>query len=359
MKFKPHTAVPKARLYNKLPNLLFTPQAAATMAYYVDECSDEIGWLGIVEKYEDEMYLCTEVHLLEQEVNGGTTEISPMGLVKMAEELGLEKMQKIFLWGHSHVNMGVSPSGQDETQMKLFMENGMEWFFRIICNKKGDIGVTFYNYKENYVVEDVPWDVYYETGVEKAAIVAEMKEKVKKKTYYSPPSANTGRDKDKWRSEYRSGYGVYGGYGSYDSYSAYDGWPKYDAKKNTITEPAKKDKRGTNKKAKKPSKTVVPITTAIEDTDTELLIRLQNAYDDVYALLCEDFNMTELYEIAKGDETYKDDTTVMLILARYAKLLGWSDIVTCAADLIKFEWGDDALDENSEELIQEVIGYGL
>lgn len=197
-KFNAHAAKPVVELYRDEPTLFFSPLALQKMQVYVEECKGEVGWLGSVDAYNDECYLCTDVHLLHQEVSGATTEITPDGLVKYAEEVGDEEAERCRLWGHSHVNMGVSPSGQDNSQMELFEKNGLEWFFRIICNKRGQIEVTFYNYKENYVVKDCAWQEYSEPVVDREAVKKEIDAKVKEKVYsyagrgYTPPASQSG-----------------------------------------------------------------------------------------------------------------------------------------------------------------------
>lgn len=191
MRFNPHTAKPEYRRTEGTPELYFTPLAIQKMQVYVDKCQDEVGWLGSVAKYAGEKYLCTDVHLLHQEVNGGTTEITPEGLVLFAEEIGFEEMADVHLWGHSHVNMGVSASGQDESQMSLFEDNGIQWFFRIICNKRGSISVSYYNYKESYIVDDCPWQEYVEPVIVADVIEREIAEKVKKKVYVYPGNSQS------------------------------------------------------------------------------------------------------------------------------------------------------------------------
>lgn len=183
-RFRPHDAKPKFKhLGDSSPCLFFTPKAIKTMQVYVEECSDEIGWLGIVEAYDDNVFLCTEVHLLHQDVSGATTEIQPEGLVKYAEEVGMDNMENVRLWGHSHVNGGTSPSLQDDKQMDLFQKNGFPWYFRIIANKRGLVGVTFFNFEKQYVVEDVPWDIHYPAEIDADAIKQEIKTKVTKISY--------------------------------------------------------------------------------------------------------------------------------------------------------------------------------
>jgi len=189
-KMKPHNAKPRVVWVGaKGIKLFFTPTAIAKIQCYIEECNKEVGWLGKVTEYKvaeykDSLYLCDETYLLHQDVGSATTEITPAGLVAFAEEVGLEEMGKAHLWGHSHVDMGTSPSGQDNSQMSLFKENGMEWFFRIIGNKKGEITVTYYNWTAGVVVEDVPWDVYDPLAdTLREAIKAEIAEKVKDIVY--------------------------------------------------------------------------------------------------------------------------------------------------------------------------------
>src|SRR5690606_11009605 len=107
------------------------------MFIYVDECNDEIGWLGtakIMEGNEHNIVFIDDVFLFDQEVHATTTEITPEGLTEFANELiemgdkGIEIWNNIKVWGHSHVNLGVSPSGQDDKQMKTFRDGGHDWF---------------------------------------------------------------------------------------------------------------------------------------------------------------------------------------------------------------------------------------
>lgn len=160
------------------PILLFKPEVLVKMETYVQgSSSDEIGWLGIVDDLGSHKYLCSQVYAPLQEVHGATTEITAEGLVDLAERLVPSQVESLRLWGHSHVNMGVSPSSQDREQMSLFISNGMPWFFRIICNKKGDMGVTFFDYENGYYITACPWDVY--NPVDTSEIVAEAETEMK------------------------------------------------------------------------------------------------------------------------------------------------------------------------------------
>ena len=57
------------------------------------------------------------------------------------------------LRGHSHVNMGVGPSGQDDSMILEFKTR--DFFIRGIFNKKGDIKMDIYDFKNNIKYLDV------------------------------------------------------------------------------------------------------------------------------------------------------------------------------------------------------------
>jgi len=170
------------------PLIKILPKALEKMSYYVRHCDKEIGWLGTVQAYANNIFLITDVMLFKQEVHSATCEITPDGLSDFATELlsqddGVEIWNNIKLWGHSHVNMGVSPSAQDNSQMKTFGEHN-DWFIRVIANKSGEMEFTLYDFKGNLTYENVKWSEYkpYSKDLEEE-VKAEMKEKVTEKKY--------------------------------------------------------------------------------------------------------------------------------------------------------------------------------
>lgn len=190
------------------PRVFFTPLAMAKIKTMVDEVSDEVGWLMPVQEGDNGVYLIYDLFVLEQEVNGATCEIKPEALSHLAQEVlslenGVNIYNSIKCWGHSHVNMTVTPSGQDNQQMMEFVGDN-DYFIRIIANKKGSMKLDFYDYKSNIAYENIPYQVYYDIDQEELEVLkGEIKEKVKKKksTYVS-----TGK----------SAYGGYRGYGTYN-----------------------------------------------------------------------------------------------------------------------------------------------
>lgn len=193
------------------PVIYISATALTKMRIYVEENNKEVGWLGIATKEKNEI-LFEDVLLFPQEVHSTTTEISPEGLAEFGEKLlqspdGIEVWNNIRIWGHSHVNMTVSPSGQDDNQMKVFSNHGHSWFIRLIANKKGDMRFDVYDYENGIIFNNVYWykcyskeemdildtiDTLQDRLVEISAerynfwlepIKEEIKEKVKEKSY--------------------------------------------------------------------------------------------------------------------------------------------------------------------------------
>jgi hypothetical protein len=208
-------------LLSAVPHILISKQALSKMFLYVDECAEEIGWLGTAYKREKKEIYIHDVYLFDQEVHATTTEITPEGLSTFAEEImqsptGLDIWNNLKIWGHSHVRMGVTPSQQDDKQMEMFQQGGHDWFLRLIANKIGEIKIDMYNYDQGLIYLDLPWEmeesaeehalnVQIETLFKqleaikaqpltqyKELITAEIKLKVRKKSYvtttkYVPP----------------------------------------------------------------------------------------------------------------------------------------------------------------------------
>lgn len=217
--FKESTSKPTVKVLEScIPSIIIHPEALIKMQLFVEECTNEIGWLGTAYKEGNTIYI-QDVILLSQDVHSATTEITPEGLAEFGEEIlsqpdGMELWNNIKVWGHSHVNMTVYPSGQDESQMVTFAEGGHDWFIRIIANKKGDLRVDLYAYSIGVIFNDLPWGesiTEEEEAIEKQISFLyeqlskiqsyrkeQFKEDVKKeievkvrKKYYTPPSKGT------------------------------------------------------------------------------------------------------------------------------------------------------------------------
>ena len=166
------------------PKVLVSTSALERMWHIVDLSAHEVGWLGTVRRMGPN-FLIEEVFLFEQEVSATTTEISPDGLAAVATEIissredGMEVVNALRFWGHSHVHMAVSPSAQDEAQMSLFRENGCDFYIRGIFNKKGEVRFDIFLFSAGLVIRQAEWEEYRpaDPGL-REAIRAELAEKV-------------------------------------------------------------------------------------------------------------------------------------------------------------------------------------
>jgi hypothetical protein len=151
----------------RTPNVFYTPDVWSTIRYLVDKARKEIGWLGLVDTLPNGDYLITDIYVPEQTVSGTETDISTEAMAALAMELIEDNKDpsKLFYWGHSHVNMGVSPSGQDEEQVDEYLED-CDIFIRGIYNKKGESKVDVYNKNERVVFNCVHDGLYMDATLQ-------------------------------------------------------------------------------------------------------------------------------------------------------------------------------------------------
>lgn len=171
--FIPHKFETKVR---GVPTVRITQKAMDDQAHLVGIVDTEVGWLGTVELIRSKDgsvdFLIDEIFLPKQECHATTTELTPAGIADISMQILMEdkakgikhddpkfRLPRLLFWGHSHVNMGVSPSGQDDAQILKFRENGASHFIRGIFNKRGEAQFTAYFFDNGFEILDCPWEV--------------------------------------------------------------------------------------------------------------------------------------------------------------------------------------------------------
>jgi hypothetical protein len=142
----------------------------------VEEHDEEVGFFGIVDEINTNnriTYYVREIFYPKHQLaNAGTCEISTEGESDMinwvCDKRSEDDLGKIKLWGHSHHTMGTSPSGQDESQAIDRMISRQSYVIRAICNKSGEMSLSFYDYDRMLRFDDVPY-VVEENAEESAA----------------------------------------------------------------------------------------------------------------------------------------------------------------------------------------------
>lgn len=174
------------------PTLYYTRSAWERMHWLVEECATELGWVGSIEQVDQFNYICHDVRVMEQKAgpatfeyenwNDATTEMLISGTLCAGRvDANL---------GHSHVNMGVRPSGTDEDQMMDLADVDEEtqlpkakFSVQTIINKKGDHHCSIYDWENELYYDRVDVEVLSSLTAEDVADLTEQLTRVKKYTY--------------------------------------------------------------------------------------------------------------------------------------------------------------------------------
>jgi len=187
--FKQHAFKESVEYTFDIPKIYISKDALKDMYVIVQSCSEEVGWLGTVDRVEGGFHI-KEIFVPDQEVHSTTCEISPDGVSEVAMRLlkrknGDKMVNSLRFWGHSHVNMGVFASQQDEDQFEEFYDN-CDFFIRGVFNKKGETYFTIYLREEKVIIDDAAWMVLdgelFDAGRVKR-IQSRIKDRVKHKSY--------------------------------------------------------------------------------------------------------------------------------------------------------------------------------
>lgn len=171
-RFAPHTFRLSRRFIEpRQPRVFIEREVFLDMMHLVAECTVEIGWLGLAYRQGDNFVIRGEIFVPKQRVHSSECEITEDGLAELTEELYTTRdpdkaddlLEALTFWGHSHVNMQVDPSNQDERQMKELLggrdPSELPWYIRGIFNKRGDAKFSVFLFDEGVVFDDVPWEV--------------------------------------------------------------------------------------------------------------------------------------------------------------------------------------------------------
>lgn len=145
------------------PLIAITPLALLKMQALVAAYDKELAWHGVVAKIDD-VYTIQDILVYPQIATAATVDANEdeygKWLMKNRDVLNNIRMQ-----GHSHVNMGVSPSGTDLTYYKDLLVHVDDFYIFLIVNKAGLVHVRFYDMTQNILFTDVPIQLALESGI--------------------------------------------------------------------------------------------------------------------------------------------------------------------------------------------------
>lgn len=138
----------------------FSAVAWAKMVAIISAFDKEVAWHGLVEKLdtgaEKAKYLVYDIAVYPQEVTGATVNTDQKEYERWLDTFNDEDFRAIRMQGHSHVNMGVTPSSVDmghKEQVIKQLDGDMFYIF-MIWNKKFQHNITIYDLGDNIAYED-------------------------------------------------------------------------------------------------------------------------------------------------------------------------------------------------------------
>lgn len=189
----PHRASPqfKVLLPHEAPEILISLEAYRDTTYIIGASgSDEVGWLGNVQKLDENKYLIDRVFLFRQNVSMGHCEFDDNDLIAFSKELLAQGsankalLTSMKFWGHLHPGDMSAASQQDDDQMRVLSNES--YFIRGIFTRTGKAHFTFYDYQRRLEIDDCQWSFHIsDDPARKEEIEKEMKEKVRKVAGFS------------------------------------------------------------------------------------------------------------------------------------------------------------------------------
>lgn len=153
---------------NKKAIVYFTAAAWAKMVLLIKEFDKEVAWHGVAHRMGDvegeqpldaeaSEYVITDIVVYPQTVSAATVEMDTekyaQWLMKNADD---ERFNHLFMQGHSHVNMGTTPSSVDLTHQEEILEmiGENDFYIFMIWNKSFSSNVKVYDMAENTLYEN-------------------------------------------------------------------------------------------------------------------------------------------------------------------------------------------------------------
>lgn len=133
----------------------FTFAAYLKMYALVQGTNKEIGWYGTVQKVDTNTYLIKDIIVYPQITTAVTVVQDDDREYEFFANLDDDTINTLRFQGHSHVNMGVHASGQDETNRQEFLSQiqDNDFFIFAIANKKYELNLWVYDRFKKIIFE--------------------------------------------------------------------------------------------------------------------------------------------------------------------------------------------------------------
>lgn len=168
----------------------YTQEAYRKIVALITEFDSEVGWHGTVSRINDDEFLIEDIFVYPQSVTGCTVNTDQMEYTNWLHGLDDDTFNKTRMHGHSHCNMGVSPSGVDDKHRQQLVDqlNGDMFYIFTIWNKSLNTHTLLYDMKRNrlYDNDEIFIKVREDEGMDDFMLDAQTK--VRKSSYNSNKS---------------------------------------------------------------------------------------------------------------------------------------------------------------------------
>ena len=149
------------------PKVYITAEAYVKLRKLVDATTTEIGWYGTVTKMPgfESVFVIDDILVYPQTVTGATCVQDDDRVFEFELNLSTDQVNRKRFHGHSHVNMGVTPSGVDEQFYQDILTQVDDYFIVMITNKSGAYYTRFYDMQNNILYTGIPVQVMLDNGI--------------------------------------------------------------------------------------------------------------------------------------------------------------------------------------------------
>ena len=213
--------------------VVLEPTAFSKICLLMYNTDKEIGWHGLISRDEADpnVFHVEDVILYPQTVTSVTVETDDAKYGNWVIELPNEHFDKLRFHGHSHVNMGVTPSGTDLTYYSSLIRQFKDGFYVfMIINKKMEIFCQVYDFDNNSMYETDEVEVV--VGQDFGSQLSESKKEMVTTQTYSYSGYNGYYGQDRFGSQYGRDWGARNGSWKKDEQKTVDLKPKDDSKKD-------------------------------------------------------------------------------------------------------------------------------
>ena len=149
------------------PKVYITAEAYVKLRKLVDDTTTEIGWYGTITKMPgfESVFVIDDILVYPQTVTGATCVQDDDRVFEFELNLSTDQVNRKRFHGHSHVNMGVTPSGVDEQFYQDILTQVDDYFVVMITNKSGAYYTRFYDMQNNILYTGIPVQVMLDNGI--------------------------------------------------------------------------------------------------------------------------------------------------------------------------------------------------